>query len=62
MAKAFSVASWNVEHFGDDPSKVNGIVNYMADQEADIVVSLRGKSPLASLHLLLSLRSRLPLP
>jgi endonuclease/exonuclease/phosphatase family metal-dependent hydrolase len=37
MAKAFSVASWNVEHFGKDPSKVAGVVGYLASQKADIV-------------------------
>ena len=37
MAKAFSVASWNVEHFGKDASKVSRVVNYMATQKADVV-------------------------
>lgn len=37
MAKAFSVASWNVEHFGDSSAKIDGIVKYIADQKADVV-------------------------
>ena len=44
MAKAFSVASWNVEHFGrskknsNKPKKPIGpIVDYLASQKADIV-------------------------
>jgi len=44
MAKAFSVASWNVEHFGqtkknsETPKKPIGpILDYLASQKADIV-------------------------
>ena len=44
MAKAFSVASWNVEYFGktkknsSTPKKPIGpIVDYLASQKADIV-------------------------
>ncbi len=44
MAKAFSVASWNVEHFGatnkghDNPKKPIGpIIDFLAAQKADIV-------------------------
>ncbi len=44
MARAFSVASWNVEHFGkskknsNKPKKPIGpIVDYLASQKADIV-------------------------
>jgi hypothetical protein len=44
MAKAFSVASWNVEHFGaknkghDKPKKPIGpIIDFLASQKADIV-------------------------
>lgn len=44
MAKAFSVASWNVEHFGktsknsSSPEKpVGPIIQYLADQNADVV-------------------------
>ncbi len=44
MAKAFSVASWNVEHFGktkknsETPKKPMGpIIDYLSSQKADIV-------------------------
>jgi len=44
MAKAFSVASWNVEHFGalntktKKPEKpIQPIIDFIADQKADIV-------------------------
>ena len=44
MAKAFSVASWNVEHFGatnkahDRPNKAVGpIIDFLAAQNADVV-------------------------
>lgn len=44
MAKAFSVASWNVEHFGainkgkDKPKKpVGPIIDFLASQNADVV-------------------------
>ena len=29
MAKVFSLASWNVEHFKDDPSRVNRVVDFL---------------------------------
>ncbi|MFH2049269.1 MAG: endonuclease/exonuclease/phosphatase family protein [bacterium] len=29
MAKAFSIVSWNVEHFKDDPSRVNRVVDFL---------------------------------
>ena len=44
MTKAFSVASWNVEHFGatnknnDKPKKpVGPIIDFLAEQDADVV-------------------------
>lgn len=36
MAKAFSVASWNVEHFKDDPSRVGKVVDFVKEQKPDI--------------------------
>lgn len=38
MAKIFSVASWNVEHFRDDPSglRVNRVVDFVADRNPDV--------------------------
>ena len=36
MAKLFSVASWNVEHFKDDPTRVARIVTFLKDQNPDV--------------------------
>ena len=44
MANAFSVASWIVEHFGDDLSKIDRVVKYVADQKADNVAIYEVKS------------------
>ena len=37
MAKAFSIASWNVEHFKDDPSRVSRVVGFLKAQSPDII-------------------------
>lgn len=46
MAKAFSVASWNVEHFGDSKNihKINDCIQFMADQNPDIFAVYEVKS------------------
>lgn len=36
MAKAFSVASWNVEHFKDDPSRIGRVVDFLVEQSPDV--------------------------
>ena len=36
MAKAFSLASWNVEHFKDDTTRVKRVVDFLADQNVDV--------------------------
>lgn len=36
MAKLFSVVSWNVEHFKDDPSRVERVVTFLRDQSPDV--------------------------
>jgi hypothetical protein len=36
MRKLFSVASWNVEHFGADPTRVKRIVEFLAAQRPDV--------------------------
>ena len=36
MPKAFSVASWNVEHFSDDPERVNRVVEFLKAQKPDV--------------------------
>jgi endonuclease/exonuclease/phosphatase family metal-dependent hydrolase len=37
MAKAFSVASWNVEHFKDDPGRIDRVVNFLKNQNPDVI-------------------------
>ena len=37
MAKAFSVASWNVEHFRGDPTRANRVVDFLRDQKPDVI-------------------------
>lgn len=36
MAKVFSVASWNVEHFKHDASRVNRVVDFLEAQNPDV--------------------------
>jgi endonuclease/exonuclease/phosphatase family metal-dependent hydrolase len=36
MAKAFSVASWNVEHFKDDPARVDRVVEFLKQRKPDV--------------------------
>jgi hypothetical protein len=36
MAKAFSLASWNVEHFTNAPERVDRIVGFLAGQKPDV--------------------------
>jgi len=36
MAKAFSVASWNVEHFKDDKSRVDRVIGFLKKQKPDV--------------------------
>jgi endonuclease/exonuclease/phosphatase family metal-dependent hydrolase len=36
MAKAFSVASWNVEHFKEDRSRVKRVLGFLKKQKPDI--------------------------
>lgn len=36
MAKAFSVASWNVEHFKDDTARIGMVVEYLRAQKPDV--------------------------
>ncbi len=37
MAKAFSIASWNVEHFRNDFNRVGRVVGFLKDQDPDII-------------------------
>ncbi len=36
MAKLFSVASWNVEHFDDDPTRVGRVIDFLKSQNPDV--------------------------
>jgi endonuclease/exonuclease/phosphatase family metal-dependent hydrolase len=36
MAKLFSVASWNVEHFKDDPSRIGRVIDFVKAQKPDV--------------------------
>jgi len=37
MAKAFSIASWNVEHFKGDPARVNRVIDFLKNQDPDVI-------------------------
>jgi len=51
MAKLFSVASWNVEHFKDDPTRVARVVSFLKDQNPDVLAlyEVEGKAVFAQL-------------
>ena len=36
MAKLFSIASWNIEHFKDDPTRIGRVVDFLSDQRPDV--------------------------
>ncbi len=44
MAKAFSVASWNIEKFGESRRKISSTVEFLAQQKADVVALYEVKS------------------
>jgi exonuclease III len=37
MAKAFSIASWNIEHFKGDPTRTNRVIGYLRQQNPDVI-------------------------
>jgi hypothetical protein len=37
MAKAFSIASWNIEHFKGDPTRTNRVIGYLKQQNPDVI-------------------------
>jgi exonuclease III len=51
MAKAFSVASWNVEHFKGDPARVATVVAFLRQQDPDVfaLYEVEGKEVFAAL-------------
>lgn len=36
MARIFSIASWNVEHFKGDPTRIGRVVDFLADKNPDV--------------------------
>ena len=36
MAKAFSVASWNVEHFKGDKTRIERVIGFLKKQKPDV--------------------------
>lgn len=46
MAKAYTLASWNVEHFKDDPARVKRIVAFLSAQKPDVfaLLEVEGKT------------------
>lgn len=51
MAKAFTVASWNVEHFKADPQRVERVVQFLNSQNPDVfaLYEVEGKEVFQSL-------------
>jgi hypothetical protein len=51
MAKVFSVASWNIEHFADDPARVQRVVDFLNKQKPDVfgLYEVEGKTIFDSL-------------
>lgn len=37
MAKAFSIASWNIEHFKGDSTRTNRVIGYLKQQNPDVM-------------------------
>lgn len=51
MAKLFTLASWNVEHFQDEPTRVDRVVRFLRDQQPDVfaLYEVEGKTVFNSL-------------
>ncbi|UCF09320.1 MAG: endonuclease/exonuclease/phosphatase family protein [Candidatus Bipolaricaulota bacterium] len=51
MAKAFSIASWNVEHFKGDPARTDRVIAFLEAQNPDIIglYEVEGKEVFATL-------------
>jgi hypothetical protein len=51
MAKAFSLASWNVEHFKDDQTRINRVIKFLEDQNPDVfgLLEVEGKEVFTTL-------------
>jgi endonuclease/exonuclease/phosphatase family metal-dependent hydrolase len=50
MAKAFSIVSWNVEHFKSDHSRIDRVVGFVAAQDPDLLAlyEVEGKEVFSS--------------
>jgi exonuclease III len=51
MAKAFSLASWNVEHFKDDKTRIKRVIDFLEEQDPDVfgLLEVEGKEVFSSL-------------
>jgi endonuclease/exonuclease/phosphatase family metal-dependent hydrolase len=51
MSKAFSLASWNVEHFRDAPERIERVVGFVRSQDPDVfaLLEVEGKTVFPSL-------------
>ena len=51
MAKAFSLASWNVEHFKDDPARTDRVLGFLKQQNPDVfaLLEVEGKEVFSNL-------------
>ncbi len=41
MAKAFSIASWNVEHFKGDPTRTDRVIQFLKDQNRILLAYMK---------------------
>src|SRR5688572_17719046 len=44
MAKAFSVACWNVEHFKNNPTRIDLVIGFLEEQSPDVFALLEVES------------------
>ena len=44
MAKVFSIASWNVEHFREDPTRVDRVIDFVKAQNPDVSACMKSRA------------------
>ncbi|HCS48854.1 MAG TPA: hypothetical protein DIW61_11595 [Candidatus Aminicenantes bacterium] len=51
MAKAFSLASWNVEHFKNDKTRIKRVISFLREQDPDVfgLLEVEGKEVFTAL-------------
>jgi exonuclease III len=51
MAEAFSLASWNVEHFKDDKTRIKRVIDFLEEQDPDVfgLLEVEGKEVFSTL-------------